>query len=592
MKPVRIICFAVMLFLAVPQCFAASARTEPLDIMFVVDCSGSMGNNDPEKSVRELIGLFAAVSNPERIRIGVTGYSDKVVVSLPPQDLTTDEGKESLNGALSGLVQSGNTDIGLGLAHARALFDGGVRARAMILISDGETYIVKSKGGRGEASSALDAEETLAWAKQNGVPIHSVMIGDYDGSSELVERLARETGGALFRTVKFEGFLDILESVLVPVMKSPLTKIAELSGTGGQQEVRIDIPHDQADAVNVVFYSGLPLDGLHTERSGLTEDVFFYGGARYSDISVRNPTKGAYGVKFTAPQGAPVHVYTIYAYTDIYCELTLEDMGDGAAAARLTAKNRGAAVADMGFYESLKANITFKGPEGAETEDPMSAEETGLYAEYRPESPGSVKAELRLESLSFSDFVPGMSVLIAPEPEPDKKFPLIPVLIGITFALLCIVILILLFRKKPVVPILQTQRYPYAGKLVVYAMKSVNGAEYPPFTFVLSGIGTGGPLSLRSVLMFSLDDDLGISEAGKIYFSPGPDRGLVFRHDTSQTVTLGPLVTIPGESYIMDYGAKLYLLLQSGAAELEIHYRQAGVNEVAAYRQDAGQREG
>jgi hypothetical protein len=142
----------------------------------------------------------------------------------------------------------------------------------------------------------------------------------------------------------------------------------------------------------------------------------------------------------------------------------------------------------------------------------------------------------------------------------------------------------LIFRKKPIVPILQTQKYPYTGKLIVYVMKSATGTEYPPFTVVLSGIGASTPISLRSVLRFSLDDDLGISEAEKIYFSPGPDRGLVFRHDTSQTITLGPLVTVPGESYIMDYGAKLYLLLQSGAVELEAHYRQAGPKEEATYR--------
>ncbi|MDR1245679.1 MAG: VWA domain-containing protein [Clostridiales Family XIII bacterium] len=579
-KPVRIVCLAIMLFLitATPYCFAVS-ESESLDIVFVADCSGSMRTGDAENSVKELIALFAAVSNDERVRIGVVGYSDRIVVSLPPQNLSTDEGKESLDAALSALVPNGNTDIGLGLAQARALFDESDHSRTIILLSDGETYMGRS--GRGEEVSALDAEETLAWAKQNAVPVHCVAVGDYDGGTDIIERLSRETGGLLCKTGDFDVFSDILETVLVPVMKSPLTRIAEGRGTGGGQEVRIDVPHDQADALNVILYSGLPASGLQAERNGLTEDVLFYGGAKYGNVSIKNPKSGEYSVKFTVPQGAPFLVYTMYAYTDMRCELTLEDLGDVAVSARLTAKNRSEPVNDVGFYESLNASVSFTGTEGAETEIPMSAEGEGLYAEYRPESPGIVNAEARSKSLVFSGAISGVSVSVAPIP--DKEFPTIPVLIGLTLACLCVA-LFMLFRKKPVVPILQTQKYPYAGKLIVYIMRSASGAEYPPFTFVLSGIGAGAPIPLRSVLRFSLDDDLGISEAGKILFSPGPDHGLVFRHDTSQTITLGPLVTIPGESYIIDYGAKLYLLLQSGGVELEIHYRQAGPKEEATYR--------
>jgi hypothetical protein len=212
----------------------------------------------------------------------------------------------------------------------------------------------------------------------------------------------------------------------------------------------------------------------------------------------------------------------------------------------------------------------------------MSAGETGLYAEYRPESPGTVAAKVRSQSLVFSGTITDASVSVAPLPK--KEFPTIPVLIGLTLVILCVV-LFMLFRKKPVAtPIIQIQKYPYAGKLIVYIMKSVNGTDYSPFTFVLSGIGASSPISLSSILRFALDDDLDIGEAEKIYFSPGPDRGLVFKHDTSQTITIGPLVTVPGESYIIDYGAKLYLLLQSGAAELEVHYRQSGPKELATYR--------
>jgi hypothetical protein len=166
---------------------------------------------------------------------------------------------------------------------------------------------------------------------------------------------------------------------------------------------------------------------------------------------------------------------------------------------------------------------------------------------------------------------------------PKKEFPLIPVLTGGTIFLLALVILIMILRRKPVVPILRTEKYPYAGKLNCYVMRSAEGAEYPPFSFVFSGYYSSKPISLADILLFSLHDDLGASEAAKISFSPGPNHGLVFRHDTSQTIMIGPLVAVAGENCIVDYGSKIYLMLQNGRVELELHYRQAGTNEASTY---------
>jgi hypothetical protein len=78
-------------------------------------------------------------------------------------------------------------------------------------------------------------------------------------------------------------------------------------------------------------------------------------------------------------------------------------------------------------------------------------------------------------------------------------------------------------------------------------------------------------------------EKIGVSEAAKILFSPGPSHGLVFCHNTAQTIMLGPLVTSAGESYIMDYGAKLYLMLSNGRIETELHYKQAGPKETATH---------
>jgi hypothetical protein len=74
---------------------------------------------------------------------------------------------------------------------------------------------------------------------------------------------------------------------------------------------------------------------------------------------------------------------------------------------------------------------------------------------------------------------------------------------------------------------------------------------------------------------------LGITESAHLIFTPAPDGGLKFRHNTSQTVQLGPMLTVSGQKYTMDYGAKLYLTLQNGRCEMELHYKQADSRTVA-----------
>jgi hypothetical protein len=531
-----------------------------------------------------LIGLFASAANPANVRIGIVGYSDKIVVSLPPTGMGTGDGRRALADATNALVPRGNTDIGLGLAHAKETLSWETdHEKAIILISDGETYIAQNKTGRGREASDADAEAVLSWAKENAVPIHAVMTEDYDGSADLVARLASESGGSLLGAGDTAGVLDLLRSTLSPAMKSPLTRIAEITGTGAQQDILLRVPHDQADLVNVVFRTSAPIGGLHAESDALTGDVGFFAGKRYGNISIQNPKNGEYRVKFTAPAGAMIEVFTLYGYSDMVCLILFGPGEEKSLAALLEAYNKGEAVLDGGFYESLSAEAIFENRlTGEKTIVPMIAEENGAYAEYETGPPPfDVSAEATVSGTVFSGAVSGADIVN--ENEPEKEFPLVPVLTGATITLLALVILLLIFRKKPVVPILRTEKYPYTGRLNGYVIRSADGAEYPPFAFVLSGYHSSEPISLREILLFALHDDLDATEATKILFSPGPSRALVFRHETSQTIMLGPLVTVAGESYIMDYGAKLYMMLQSGRVELEIHYKMAGAGETSTY---------
>jgi hypothetical protein len=465
--------------------------------------------------------------------------------------------------------------MGLGLAQAKELFGSDGGGKAIILFSDGETHVAIGKAVRGREASDADAETVLSWAKENAVPIHAVMTEDYDGSADLIARLASESGGSLLGAGDKESFLKLLGMALSPAMKSPLTRIAEFKATGAGQEISIRIPHDQADALNVIFRSDAPVGGLQAESDVLMGDLGFFVGKRHCNISIPHPKSGEHRIGFTATAGAEVEVFTLYGYSGIFCALSLGPGEEKSLAALLLAYNKGEAVLDGGFYESISPRAVFENRlTGEKTSVSMTAGEDGAYAEYETGPPPfGVSVEATLSGAVFSDVVSGTDIVN--ENEPKKEFPLIPFLTGFTILLLAIAILIPRLRRKPVVPLLKTEKYAYAGKLTGYVVKSADGAEYPPFSFALFDRNPGERISLEDILRFCLGDDLDINEAAKIAFSPGPSGALVFRHNTSQTIMLGPLVTTAGESYVMDYGAKLYMMPQSGRVEIEIHYRPA-----------------
>lgn len=620
MKKRLILCLCLTVFLLLPSFSSAKDPLDTrkgLDIVFAVDTSGSMKTNDPAGFAREFLGLFATVADPKGIRVGIVGYSTKLTVSLPLTDISSKEGRASVEKAISSLVPAGDTDEGLGLAEAKRLLENRDenRKKAICLISDGETY--DARGGRGEEASAKDTEDVEEWAREIDAEIYRITVKEFGAGDEETPMSTRysEIFGFFGNNALRSGLQEFFEAVLSADMQTPFLRIAELEGTGSPQEVSLSVPHGVSDAVSVIFVSNAPVSGLGAEKSGLSENLRFFGGKSLSAVLIENPEKGEYKIKFTAKEGERVAVYTFYAGFAFDSEISVSETKDGAARALLVVTKDGEPVSDRDFYESLGARIIFLrlqyaqkegdvDEEGAmrsyvsdenarQEEIPVSVLSGGVFADYTEEGDESFAvyaATFFHAPFYYKEEVPGSGTGLIIEKEKETAFPWIPVIAGATLILLSIVILLMLFGRKKPVPLLKTEKHPYAGKLTGYITKAENGAEYPPFTFVLSGHYTSDPISLEAVLRFAFGDDLGVAEAAKIRFSPGPSHGLVFSHNTSQTIMLGPLVTMAGESYIMDYGSKLYLMLSNGRTEMELLYKQAGPKEAASYAPGAESR--
>ena len=202
---------------------AADAGVDPgsaIDVVFVLDNSGSMRRNDPSRLTRAAVLDFArtlAARPALDARIGVVLFdaSARLAAPLAPVDAAS---AARLERALDGLDFSGQwTDSAA--AVERALYalrrDGRPEARrAIVLLSDGRLD-TGSAARDDEARRAL-REDLAAESAAAGIQLFGVAFteaADYP----MMQALARRTGARYYRAIRAEELGSVVEDVLAQI---------------------------------------------------------------------------------------------------------------------------------------------------------------------------------------------------------------------------------------------------------------------------------------------------------------------------------------------------------------------------------------
>jgi len=152
-----------------------------LDIMFVMDTSGSLRRSDPSDfRAQGAIGLVQNLSPKSDIKIGVVSFSRK---SNTAQPLTSD--RDAVIDALRALPRNGSTNIAGGITAALSELEANGRPGAtqiIMLFTDG-------------MSSKNKAYDAAVEATKKGVTIQSLMLGRDKTGSTIMDTIAWATGG-------------------------------------------------------------------------------------------------------------------------------------------------------------------------------------------------------------------------------------------------------------------------------------------------------------------------------------------------------------------------------------------------------------
>ena len=152
-----------------------------LDIIFVMDTSGSLRRSDPQDyRAQGAVGLIRNLSPKSDIKIGVVSFDQKSELAQP---LTHD--REAAANALLLLPRSGSTNIAAGITAALGELQNNGR--------EGATQVIMLfTDGMSNKNKAYDA---AVEATKRGITIQSLMLGDSSKGGKIMDTIAWATGG-------------------------------------------------------------------------------------------------------------------------------------------------------------------------------------------------------------------------------------------------------------------------------------------------------------------------------------------------------------------------------------------------------------
>ena len=227
--------------LPVKEIAAEENPIPPMDIIILVDVSGSMRFTDPERIVLWALADFIDKLAPDGSRVGIIGFNGHIQHRIP-FTLTDVERKAWLREQLSQFVYAGYTDIGLAFMYAIDMIEDVTELNNPLIIftSDGYIQISRLNPRRTAQMSYADVEAALD-ALDGVVPVYTIGMHNPDGIDvPLLEMIASRSGGLS----KFTYHAEELPGILAEIFEHHL----ERSRVDIEEEV-CEIPEAEVEVV-------------------------------------------------------------------------------------------------------------------------------------------------------------------------------------------------------------------------------------------------------------------------------------------------------------------------------------------------------
>lgn len=341
-RMIATVLFLIIIILSFP--FSAIAgdienekKYKPLDLVVVLDSSGSMLDSDKDRTALAAVRMLVNMMPAEDSKVGVVGFNR--TANVLTKDVNGNNALLSLDSLtniatirknVSDVVYNGGTGIGNAVFKATELLkssSSAERAKSIILFTDG----INDFGNDAIALSNCEENEAsaLLWAKKNNCPIYCVGY-DYiksDGISSMgkngeglkkLNNISTATQGKFKSINSIDEIEQLLIEFLADVCDLNYTTVATIPGDGGKHECKIPISPSVVEA-NIRIAGGddnsiakgkiqlFDPNGNEVELKN-AKNVRFDTDATAASIKVTMPKTGEWLLVVEGVKGDDIHV--------------------------------------------------------------------------------------------------------------------------------------------------------------------------------------------------------------------------------------------------------------------------------------------
>ncbi len=594
----------IMLVLIIASCLPALAKEEQTtgkSVIFLLDTSGSMKTNDPDRLVLDSMAQLI-YSLPSDYETGIVSYSSEASLLSDVTDAETEYAEKTVadtteptrNYSIAELAASvkyqGYSNAGAGLGCAvDALADTDSEEKYIVMFSDGEILMKEEEDTQESRRLYQDAVKR---AIEQGITIYIVGLGeDMANPDSDIFKAALMTGGKSWHVAQAVELQEKIDKILAGMGVKQST-IAIVDAGGGQEKVSVELPYTRADRIKVLLTCDVPIQNLNS--SFQAESARQINGKRYSLLEIEKPTGGHLEISFETEEGKQIRINAIPEYSvipgvEISYEDRLPEQVENAYYQRTATitysfygmERPGITLWEDAFFDQGKIRLETRG-ETKETylcsgrieiqENVNIAQEYEVSFDYSQLPVNVTRGEGAVVTLAPPPPVP------VEEPQPPK-FPVGPVAAGFLLlaVLLVILLIILRLRREKPVPVPEQQRpqpskYSYVGKVNLYITRTKSGYDIPPLYYNLFRLPAGKVVSLQEIL-----EECQVREefpgAKQIFFKPGMNRNLILTNNSDCTIMKSREILMKNKSYQLSLDAKLDISFEDEISELTLQYK-------------------
>lgn len=574
---------ALLLMIAVhtPSHAYAKELSDGKFIVFVLDASGSMKTNDPQRLAIDSIAQLI-YSLPSDYQVGFVAYNAGIAASA---DFVSADGRKQVMDKAETVQYTGYSDAGAGLRSAmEMLAEHKEQEGHVVLLSDGEILLQSSEETE---ASVQRYQGAMQQAQEFGVRIHVIGLGDeMEDMDNFIFSAAEYTGGDSFHTPQAVELQTAIDTILTKDLGIKQLTAALIEADGKPETVSVELPYAHANKVRVLLTSTAPIRNLTANFQA--DDARQVNGERYSLIEMTNPMESQVELGFEGTDGHQVRVNIIPEYfvqprADIVYRDEQPEAEDAIYYQRTAnvtytfydANNREIRLWTEEVFQYSPLNLLVNGQNQeislsqgkAETKFPVQEKNTVTVLLDYSQMPVNVIGD---RELTFE--------LEAAPPLPQKPKPPYGMIVAAAAAVLAVVIILIRKNQKKPIPLPAEERpepskYSYVGKLNIYVTRTASGYDIPPLAFNLFRLPSGRVISMKEILE-SCDVAEEFAGAGMIYFKPGANRNLILTNNSDCTIMKNREILMKKKSYQLPLDAKVDITFEDEISELTFQYKE------------------